>query len=115
MPTVITGPGFMAGGQVRALVTTTDIAPTLIDAAGLPVPEEMQGRSILPLVRDARADWRDERLRPDQRDRDAAAPCAPPAGSTASPPTYDHEAAGAAAYREAFLYDLDAIRRRWST
>jgi N-sulfoglucosamine sulfohydrolase len=40
-----------AAGQVRdALLSNVDLAPTLLDAAGLPVPERMQGRSFLPLL-----------------------------------------------------------------
>ena len=36
-----------------------DFAPTFLDAAGLPVPNEMQGRSLLPLVRGRTPpDWR---------------------------------------------------------
>lgn len=60
VPMALTGPGFEAGGRMRALVNNTDIAPTLIDAAGLPVPETMQGRSILPLLADPKSDWRQE-------------------------------------------------------
>ena len=33
-----------------ALVELTDIAPTLMELAGLPVPARMQGRSLLPLL-----------------------------------------------------------------
>lgn len=41
---------FAAGTQSDALVELTDIAPTLLGLAGLPVPPEMQGRSLLPLL-----------------------------------------------------------------
>jgi len=34
----------------EALVETIDVPVTLLDAAGLPVPESMQGRSLLPLL-----------------------------------------------------------------
>ncbi len=46
LPTVITGPGFTEGGQARSLFSTVDVAPTLIDAAGLDVPREMSGRPL---------------------------------------------------------------------
>ena len=39
-----------------------DLPPTLLEAAGLPVPSEMQGQSILPLVRHEPVEWRDELL-----------------------------------------------------
>jgi arylsulfatase A-like enzyme len=60
VPALLTGPGFTGGGQVRDLVSLVDLPPTLLDAAGLPVPDEMQGRSILPLLHGQRADWPEE-------------------------------------------------------
>ncbi len=60
VPTALRGPGFDGGGQVRELVSLVDLPPTLLDAAGLPVPEAMQGRSILPLLRGERAGWPEE-------------------------------------------------------
>ena len=53
VPTVLRGPGFDGGGRVTAPVTTVDLPPTLLDAAGLEVPASMQGRSVLPLLRGA--------------------------------------------------------------
>lgn len=61
VPTVIMGPGFEGGGQVQHLVSLVDLPPTLLDAAGIPVPEEMQGQSLVPLLRHNReVDWADE-------------------------------------------------------
>jgi arylsulfatase A-like enzyme len=51
VPTVFSGPGFRGGGHIHDLVSLIDLPPTLLDAAGIPVPEEMQGRSIMPLIR----------------------------------------------------------------
>jgi arylsulfatase A-like enzyme len=62
LPTALRGPGFEGGGQVRELVSLVDLPPTLLDAAGLPVPEGMQGRSILPLVRGSATEWPEEVL-----------------------------------------------------
>ena len=50
VPAAIMGPGFNGGGRITELVSLLDIAPTLLDAAGIAVPDEMTGRSILPLV-----------------------------------------------------------------
>ena len=41
---------FKAGIKVDALVEMIDLAPTLVEAAGLPIPSGMQGRSLTPLL-----------------------------------------------------------------
>lgn len=47
------------GHRENAMVLNVDFAPTLLAAAGEPVPASMQGRSALPLLRGERpADWR---------------------------------------------------------
>ncbi|MDP9350700.1 MAG: sulfatase-like hydrolase/transferase [Chloroflexota bacterium] len=60
VPVALTGPGFTRGGQVRELVSLADLPPTLLNAAGIPVPSTMQGRSILPLLRGKRDGWPEE-------------------------------------------------------
>ncbi len=60
VPTAFCGPGFEAGGQLRELVSLVDLPPTLLDAAGIPVPEEMQGQSMLPLTTGQRDGWQEE-------------------------------------------------------
>ena len=39
-----------AGRQVADFVSLADLAPTFLEAAGLPVPEEMTGRSLIPVL-----------------------------------------------------------------
>jgi len=61
VPGAIWGPGFDGGGRIRELVSLIDLPPTLLDAAGIEVPPEMQGRSILPLLGGrGPADWPEE-------------------------------------------------------
>jgi len=60
VPTAFCGPGFDGGGRLEQLVSLIDLPPTLLDAAGLPVPPEMQGRSIMPLVRREATAWPDD-------------------------------------------------------
>ncbi len=36
-----------------------DVMPTLLDMAGIPIPDGVQGRSILPLARGEKPQWRD--------------------------------------------------------
>jgi arylsulfatase A-like enzyme len=51
VPLIIRWPGkYKAGLQSDALVEMTDLAPTLMEAAGLPIPVGMQGRSLTPLL-----------------------------------------------------------------
>ena len=60
VPTALCGPGFEGGGQIQQLVSLVDLPPTLLDGAGLSVPEEMSGRSILPLTRGETSGWPEE-------------------------------------------------------
>lgn len=60
VPTAIRGGPFDGGGRVTKPVSLVDIPPTLLDCAGISVPSEMQGRSILPLLRGRSEDWRDD-------------------------------------------------------
>jgi arylsulfatase A-like enzyme len=59
VPLIARGPGIKAGSTPAQFVANIDLAPTFLDLAGLPIPDSMQGRSLVPLLRgDAPADWR---------------------------------------------------------
>ena len=46
-------------GQVRdELVELMDVMPTLLDIAGADIPEGVEGRSLMPLIRDEKSSWR---------------------------------------------------------
>ena len=62
IPLLIQGPGFDYGHMVPEVVSMVDIAPALLDAAGVPVPPSMQGRSFMPVLRseEGRRAWRGE-------------------------------------------------------
>jgi len=51
-----------AGTRVERMVTALDIAPTLIELAGGRPGAQVQGLSILPLLKDGSARWRDSFL-----------------------------------------------------
>ncbi|MDP4647475.1 MAG: DUF4976 domain-containing protein, partial [Akkermansiaceae bacterium] len=59
-PFVMKWPGkIKAATSTKALVSNLDFAETLLDAADLPIPERMQGRSLLPLFDgETPSDWR---------------------------------------------------------
>ncbi len=50
VPLSITGPGVNGGRVVDDFASLTDLAPTFLEAAGLPVPEVMTGRSLWPVL-----------------------------------------------------------------
>jgi uncharacterized sulfatase len=62
VPAVLSGPGFDGGGRVREPVSLLDVPPTLVDAAGLDVPDAYQGDSVRPLVAGDADDWTDDVL-----------------------------------------------------
>jgi arylsulfatase A-like enzyme len=60
MPFIVRWPGGTKPGTVQeAMAINPDFAPTFMDLAGLPVPADMQGRSLVPLLKGERPeDWR---------------------------------------------------------
>lgn len=51
IPLAFYGGPFTGGGRLREKVSLVDLAPTLLDACGIRVPDDMQGRSVMPWVR----------------------------------------------------------------
>lgn len=51
--------GLPAGQTVDRVVELRDILPTFWDAAGLSIPDTVDGSSVLPLLRDTGAPWRE--------------------------------------------------------
>ncbi len=60
MPLLVRWPAAVKGGsRTDAMTLNVDFAPTFLDAAGVKVPAEMQGRSLLPVLRGRTPrDWR---------------------------------------------------------
>ncbi len=60
MPLLVRWPGVTKPGTTTAdLVSNVDFAQTFLDAAGAQAPADMQGRSLVPILRGQRpADWR---------------------------------------------------------
>ncbi len=51
VPLAIRWPAKMKGARViEDFVSTTDLAPTFLEAAGIPIPPAMTGRSLMPLI-----------------------------------------------------------------
>jgi len=90
VPLVVAGPGVPASRRSDAAVANIDLAPTFADAGGAPVSSEVDGRSLLPLLRGGSgAGWRTANLvehhgatvRADDPDR--------PAPGSGNPPSYE--------------------------
>jgi arylsulfatase A-like enzyme len=58
-PLIIRAPGMPENNRVASLVEFIDIYPTLCELAELPLPEHLQGRSLVPLLKDSGAVWKD--------------------------------------------------------
>jgi len=58
VPLIFAGPGIAPdiGGCTRA-VGLVDVYPTLVELCGLPAKKELQGRSLVPLLKNPRTDW----------------------------------------------------------
>ncbi len=61
VPLLVAGGGLPGGRTVDHVVANIDIAPTVLEAAGL-TPPELDGRSFLPLLRGEQVPWRDTLL-----------------------------------------------------
>ncbi len=57
VPLALYGGDFTGGGRISEPVSLIDLPPTLLDAAGIGVPPQFQGRSILPLARREKVAW----------------------------------------------------------
>ncbi|HEY1065965.1 MAG TPA: sulfatase [Pirellulales bacterium] len=52
VPLLVRWPGIVAAAsEAKELISGEDIAPTLLDVAGVEIPKEMTGRSFLPLLK----------------------------------------------------------------
>ncbi|MBW7866418.1 MAG: sulfatase [Candidatus Hydrogenedens sp.] len=61
VPLVVYDPALpenLRGRALNPMALNIDLAPTLLERAGIPRPETMQGRSLLPLARGESPEWR---------------------------------------------------------
>jgi len=57
-PLMIAAPGITTPGQVcDRTVDFIHVYPTLADLCGLPIPDHVEGRSLLPLLQDPQSEW----------------------------------------------------------
>ncbi|MDP7740718.1 MAG: sulfatase-like hydrolase/transferase [Lentisphaeria bacterium] len=108
VPTALCGPGFEGGGRIRELVSLVDLPPTLLDAAGLAIPEQMEGRSILPLTRGENEAWPAEAFVQISESQCARCIRTERWKYSVDAPGETGNSAGAGRYVEEFLYDLQS-------
>jgi len=62
LPLIVRAPGLIVdpGSRRRQMVLNIDMGPTLLDMAGLDVPAFMDGRSLVPLLKNPRAKGRED-------------------------------------------------------
>lgn len=108
VPMAFTGGPFTGGGRLREMASLVDMAPTLLDACGIDIPADMQGRSLMPLLHGGR--WETPRdiliqisetqvgraIRTHRWKYSVEAKSSDPRGDASSD-----------SYTEAFLYDLE--------
>ncbi|MEO0732834.1 MAG: sulfatase [Bacteroidota bacterium] len=58
VPLIVRAPG-KEGGRTQAMTEFVDVFPTLCELAGLPLPEQLQGKSLVPLLDDPDREWSD--------------------------------------------------------
>jgi arylsulfatase A-like enzyme len=61
-PYIVYAPGQFARREDEHLVANIDLAPTFAELAGAEIPSSVDGISLVPLLEDAGANWRDEVL-----------------------------------------------------
>ena len=57
IPLVMAGPGVVQGQTSKRPVSLVDLYPTLLELAGLPAKPDLDGVSIVPLLKDPSAPW----------------------------------------------------------
>ncbi len=58
VPFLLSGPGIAQGTVNDSVVELMDVMPTLLDACGIDIPDSVDGKSVLPLLR-GENDWRE--------------------------------------------------------
>lgn len=50
LPLIVQSPTLVEGGHVPALTQSADLMPSILESLALPIPETVQGRSVIPLL-----------------------------------------------------------------
>tara|TARA_R110002072_G_scaffold302068_1_gene483674 strand:+ start:4028 stop:5425 length:1398 start_codon:yes stop_codon:yes gene_type:complete len=58
IPLIVRAPGINGGQRRTGLIETIDLYPSLCELAGLSLPDHLQGRSFVTLMKNAKAEWK---------------------------------------------------------
>lgn len=110
VPLIFNGPGVAGGQQITELVGLVDLAPTLLEAAGVPIPSSWKGSSFLPLINNptARLNWPNEQLIQISESMTGRAICTKEWTYCIVDPSGDNTKPAATHYREYQFYDQRA-------
>jgi len=108
IPMIAWGPGFMGGRVVDDLVSLIDVAPTLLDCAGIDLPPQYMGHSLKALVAGQAQDWPQEVFSQISEMENGRSIRTRRWKYAVQDPNFVFGNSVCNTYREAFLYDLDA-------
>src|SRR5256714_7026873 len=101
VPLVVAGPGIAAGTSSTAAVENIDLTPTFLTSAGLPVPSDVDGRSLVPLLHGGSGStWRTGSLVEHHGPDTMAGDPDLPAPNSGNPPSYQAIPTGTYTYAE---------------
>ncbi|MEM9161324.1 MAG: sulfatase-like hydrolase/transferase [Verrucomicrobiota bacterium] len=108
VPTAFCGPGFDGGGRRREVMSLVDLIPTLLDSCGIEAPQELPGRSLMPILRGESKDWENEAfIQISESQVGRAIRTSRWKYSVSDPSKAGGENPGSETYTEEFLYDLE--------
>lgn len=109
IPLAFHGGPFTGGGRLQEKVSLVDLAPTLLDACGITVPDDMQGRSIMPWVRHQAGgpSHKDIFIQISESQVGRAIRTDRWKYAVEAPDKHPIQDSGSAVYTETFLYDLE--------
>ncbi len=101
VPLIVAGPGVPAGTTSTSQVENIDLAPTYEQLAGAPVPSDVDGRSLVPLLRGGAGEgWRTAALVEHHGPDTLAGDPDLPAPNSGNPPSYEAIRTGVYTYVE---------------
>ena len=108
VPTAFAGPGFQGGGRRSEVLSLVDLVPTLLDAAGIEIPDSLPGRSLLPILKGESTEWEDLAfIQISESQVGRAIRTGRWKYCVNAPNLGGKEAAGSDVYEEQYLYDLE--------